>query len=137
MKVLIDTNVLIDYISKREPYFNSANSIMMFCSDDVLDGCIAAHSIMDAFYITRKEYTIEERKSILSRICLIVDVVGIDSVKIMNALNNNDFSDVEDCLQMECAKEFSSDYIVTRNVKDFEHSSIPAILPEDFLKLLG
>ena len=137
MKVLIDTNVLIDYISKREPFFDAANKVIMLCANDTISGCIAAHSIMDAFYITRKEYTVEERKKLLSRICIIVEVVGIDKIKILNALQNDDFSDVEDCLQMECAKDFSADYIVTRNTSDFAHSSVPAITPDDFLKLIG
>ena len=54
--------------------------------------------------------------------------LSVDRGKIINALNNEDFSDIEDCLQMECAKAFSVDYIVTRNIKDFEKSIIPAIL---------
>lgn len=47
---------------------------------------------------------------------------------------NEAFSDVEDCLQSQCAKRFSASYIITRNIKDFEHSDVPAILPDDFLK---
>ena len=68
---------------------------------------------------------------------MILDVVGIDKNKIINALSNDKFSDVEDCLQMECAKDFSADYIVTRNIKDFANSSIKPILPSDFLKLVS
>lgn len=91
---------------------------------------------MNSIYITRKEYTLEERRKILIGLCKNLDVVGIDRGKIINALNNDDFSDIEDCLQMECAKAFSVDYIVTRNIKDFEKSVIPAILPDEFLKII-
>lgn len=136
MKVLIDTNILIDYISKREPYFEAANSILMLCANEEIGGCIAAHSVMNSIYITRKEYTLEERRKILIGLCKILDVVGIDRGKIINALNNDDFSDIEDCLQMECAKAFTVDYIVTRNIKDFEKSVIPAILPDKFLEII-
>ena len=68
------------------------------------------------------------------RLCNLLTVVGIDKAKIISALANDDFTDVEDCLQSECAKEFSADYIVTRNVKDFQNSEIPAISPDEFLK---
>lgn len=137
MRILIDTNVLVDYISERELYFNDADRIITLCADEKIDGSIAAHSVMDAFYITRKEYTVDQRRKILTRLCLILDVVGIDKNKIINALSNDKFSDVEDCLQMECAKDFSADYIVTRNIKDFANSSIKPILPSDFLKLVS
>ena len=61
-------------------------------------------------------------------------VEGIDSFKILSALDNEDFSDFEDCLQEECAVAISADYIITRNAKDFALSRVPAILPNEFLK---
>jgi hypothetical protein len=60
--------------------------------------------------------------------------VEINAELIRNVLLNNDFDDIEDCLQAECALSVHADYIVTRNTKDYIHSKIPAILPEDFLK---
>lgn len=136
MRILIDTNVLIDYISKREPYFLNAEQIITLCANEKIYGCIAAHSVMDAIYITRKEYSIDERKNILKKICLILDVVGVDKYKIINSLSNDKFTDIEDCLQMECAKEFFADYIVTRNIKDFKNSVIKPIMPDEFLKMV-
>lgn len=136
MKILIDTNILIDYFMERKPYFENANSIIILCSDDKLKGGIAAHSVSNAIYIMRKEYSVVERKKLLFGICKILKVISIDSKKIMNSLNNDKFDDFEDCLQVECAKEFNADYIITRNIKDFESSEIPAILPDEFLKKL-
>lgn len=54
MKILIDTNVLIDYIEKRQPFSESAEKIMNACVDDEIEGCIAAHSVSNLFYILRK-----------------------------------------------------------------------------------
>ena len=102
-----------------------------------IDGCIAAHSVTNAFYILRKEFTLDERRKNLKDLFTILTVVGIDKNKLLSALDNLGFDDVEDCLQMECAKDFSADYIVTRNIKDFENSSVKPILPEDFLKLIN
>ncbi|MCH5348302.1 MAG: PIN domain-containing protein [Oscillospiraceae bacterium] len=134
MKILIDTNVLIDYILRREPYTDDAEKIIFLCKNMQIEGCIAAHSIMNIFYILRKLMTLEKRKKFLNYISEFIEIIGIDRRKIISAVNNDQFTDVEDCLQTECAKEFSADYIVTRNVKDFQNSTIPAISPDDFLK---
>jgi len=97
---------------------------------------MAAHSVSNAFYILRKDYSVEKRKEMLINLCNIVDIVDIDKQKILASLHNEDFSDIEDCLQMECAIRANVNYIITRNLSDFASSAIPAILPSDFLKLL-
>lgn len=134
MRILLDTNILIDFIAQRPSFVKSAKNILELCTDKKIDGCIAAHSITNAFYILRKELTSDDRRRVLVGLCELLTVVGIDKDKLIAALENDDFSDVEDCLQTECAKAFSADYIVTRNIKDFENSAVPAILPDDFLK---
>ncbi len=136
MRVLLDTNVLIDYISKRDVFFDDANRIITLCANETISGCIAAHSVMDALYIIRKEYSLAERRTIFTGLSTIVDIVGIDKHNIMKAINNDDFSDIEDCLQMECAKDYNANYIITRNIKDYKNSSVQPILPSDFLKLI-
>jgi hypothetical protein len=60
--------------------------------------------------------------------------VGISKQHILNALANEDFDDVEDCLQADCAQTARAAYIITRNIGDSSNSSIPVILPEHFLK---
>lgn len=132
---MIDTNVLADLLLGRDPYYDIAYNIPAMCADKKVYGYIAAHSIPDLFYILRKSMTKEERKEALKDICQIVKVKGIDSFKILSALNNENFSDFEDCLQEECAVAISADYIVTRNTKDFASSRVPAILPDEFLKV--
>jgi hypothetical protein len=69
-------------------------------------------------------------------LCQTISVVGISTELILNILSNNDFDDIEDCLQAECAKSVNADYIVTQNIGDYTHCEIPAILPEDLLKEL-
>ena len=87
------------------------------------------------FFILRKVYNVKERKEILSNLCSIFDVEGIDKAKLLAGLQNEDFTDFEDCLQMECAKAYGAEYIVTRNIDDYKLSDIKAILPKDYLKL--
>ena len=134
MRALIDTNVLIDYVSKRFPYYAAAVQIVDACDKSLFDGCIAAHSIPDIFYILRKSVPADERRETLRRLCQIFEVVKLDEEKLLSALNDADFTDFEDCLQSLCALDFHADYIVTRNPKDFARSGIPAITPDEFLK---
>lgn len=67
-------------------------------------------------------------------LCRILTVAGIDEDMIIRALQNTEFTDFEDCLQMECAREFEAEVIITRNLADFQHSPIPAILPDEFIE---
>lgn len=132
-KVLVDTNVLLDYLLMREPFYKDSYKIISDCVEGKVDGCIAAHSISNMFFILRKDFEIVERREILVSICKIFTVEGIDSEKLLAGLYNEEFSDFEDCLQMECAKSFGADYIITRNVNDYKNSKIPAITPKEFM----
>lgn len=135
MRVLIDTNILLDYFAKREPYLSASEKIITWCAEGKIDGCVAAHSLTNIFYILRKIFTIDERRALLSDLCEIFEVEAIDVIKIKSALKNKDFDDIEDCLQAECAKAFQADFILTRNIKDFQNALIPCLLPDDFLKI--
>lgn len=130
MKILI---ILVDYISEREPFFDNAREILSLCKTSRLKACIAAHSVTNIFYILRREIPENERRKILKYLCKLLTVVSVNKSRLITALDNSDFKDMEDCLQVECAKTFRADYIVTRNIKDFEKSTVPAVTPEEFL----
>lgn len=134
-KILIDTNVLLDYLLEREPFFEDAKEVILSCTDGKIKGCIAAHSIPDMFFILRKDYNAKERREVLLNLCKIFDVEGIDKAKLILALTNEDFSDFEDCLQTECAKSYGADYIVTRNISDYSTSEVKAVEPKDYLEM--
>ena len=134
-RILVDTNVLLDYLLTREPFYEDAEKIVHACVDGKVKGCIAAHSISNMYFILRKDYSAEERREVLSSLCSIFEIEGIDKAKLLSGLQNEEFSDFEDCLQMECAKAYKADYIVTRNISDYKTSEIKAILPKDYLSL--
>ena len=134
-RILVDTNVLLDYLLTREPFYEDAKKIVLACVQGTVKGCIAAHSISNMFFILRKDYNAKERREVLVNLCSIFDVEGLDKAKILSGLQNEDFSDFEDCLQMECAKAYGAKYIVTRNIDDYKMSEIKAILPGDYLKI--
>ncbi len=135
MRILLDTNVLLDYLAQCEPFVVKAREIIALCCRDKVKGYIAAHSITDCFYIMRK-MPANERKSAILSVLNLFTVIGIDRDKLIAALNNADFEDIEDCLQAVCAEDQGIDYIVTRNVKDFAGSSVPPVTPETFLNEL-
>lgn len=134
MIVFIDTNILVDYLTKRELGYEISHTIFDMCTEQKIKGYISAHSILDTLYIMRK-YPLDYRKSRILNVCKIVDIAGDNSKEILNALNNNEFTDIEDCVQAECALSVNADYIITRNIKDFSKSKVRPIFPEDFLKL--
>lgn len=134
-RILVDTNVLLDYLLIREPFYKDAEKIVHACVEGTVKGCIAAHSISNMFFILRRDYDTRERREVLSNLCSIFDVEGIDKRKLLLGLQNEDFLDFEDCLQMECAKAYNAGYIVTRNLDDYKLSEVQAILPREYLEL--
>jgi len=134
LTVLIDTDVLIDFLILRGQFTKNARLIIQKSQERKFSIFLAAHSITNIFYILRRIYTAPERKKLLLDLCRIISVVEIGYGLILNALNSTNFDDIEDCLQAECAKAVNADFILTRNIKHYINSGIPAILPEDLLK---
>jgi len=134
MRILIDTNVIMDYIVKRETFSDDAEKVIALCMENGVQACIAAHTVSNLHYILRKHLTNEQRKDILLKICRMFTVIGIDAAKLVSALQDDNFNDFEDCLQVECAKDFGADFIVTRNAKDFQGSNVPVTEPSNFIR---
>lgn len=136
MRVLFDTNIILDILEKRLPYYDASKSVLESCVSGNITGYIALHSISNIFYILRKRYSTTDRRKLLLDILNLLRIAGADHESVINALQREDFSDFEDCLQDECAKQIHADYIVTRNTTDFSVSDIPAINPESLSKIL-
>lgn len=136
MKVLIDTNVILDWMMKREPNASNAKLIMEQCLFGEIDGYVTSHSFADIFYILRKDYSVEKRKKLLSLLCEGMKVVSEDKDTIRAVLHKEEWRDFEDGLQMQCAQNVKADYIVTQNLKDFQDSEIEALNEEQFCKLI-
>ena len=136
MRILFDTNVIMDFIVDREPFTGDAEKVIGLCIEKDVECSIAAHSIPNLFYILKRYLNLQERRDILLKICEMFRVVGIDSRKLESSLKNEGFTDFEDCLQFECALEFEADYLLTRNTADFEHSTIPIIEPKALIDKL-
>lgn len=133
MVVLIDTNILLNYITSREDkYLNESIKIVELCALGKLDGYIAFHTLSTLWYVLRKKSD-KERRDNLRDICTIFSVASASQTEIMDAIEKDSFADFEDCLQDKCAKEVGADYIITVNEKDFTNSEVNAINPSEFL----
>jgi predicted nucleic acid-binding protein len=133
MVVLIDTNILLDCFISRQPFVDNAKKVLRLCFRKECNSYIAAHSVTNIFYILRKDFSVSKRKKMLIELCEYIEIAGIQKKQVIDALVNENFDDLEDCLQIECARMVNADYIVTRDITDFSASPIPAILPEVFL----
>ena len=123
-------------LETREPYFEDSYRALLLCAEEKVKGYMAFHSIPNIFYIMRKTHDKEKRRELLIEICNVLTVVSASHEKVVDAINRQDFSDFEDCLQMQCAKEIQADYIITRNVNDYLCSDIEAISPKRFLEIM-
>ena len=135
MHVLFDTNIVLDVLEKRLPFYEASKLALERCISGEIIGYIALHSVSNIYYILRKRYSAADRRRLLLDILNLLQIANADHESVRNALQREDFFDFEDCLQDECAKQIHADYIVTRNINDFSISEIPAITPEDFLEL--
>lgn len=136
MAVLIDTNVLLNYITNRDDvYLEQSVKIVEMCAKGEVQGYIAFHTLSILWYVLRKKSS-EERRKNLRDICSIFYVAAASQTEIMDAIERDSFEDFEDCLQDKCAKEVGADYIITINERDYYNSEIPAVNPADFLECI-
>ncbi len=134
MIVLIDTNLILDILQNRMPFYHSSNTVLTYCASGQIKGYIALHSISNLFYVLKNYYSTKERKRLLLGILNFLQIAEVKHDTIKNVLLRTDFPDFENCLQDECAKRVHASYIITRNAGDFSSSEIPVLTPIDFLK---
>lgn len=131
MKILVDTNVIIDALTGREPFREAAEGIFMLAANQTEDMYITASSATDIYYLIRKYlHNTEKAKSTMSKIFELFDILDVTAGDCQEALCI-DMKDYEDAVVSCCANRNQMDYIVTRNIRDYEQSKVKAILPED------
>lgn len=131
MKILIDTNVIIDNFVIREPFNENANKIFTMVIEDRITGYISTSSITDVYYILHKTFSDKESRRIVEILLNLLQVIEVTKNDCFAALVSP-VSDFEDALVTVCADKVDIDFIVTR---DNEFLKIPkAISPNDFLE---
>jgi predicted nucleic acid-binding protein len=132
-KLLIDTNIVIDLLAKREPYFFDSAGLFSLADKKEVKLSVSSLTFANTNYTLSKTKNLNETKTILRKLKLIVDVLPLDDKIIGLALNDTDFEDFEDGLQYFSAIENNQDIIITRNLKDFIKSKIPVMTADEYL----
>ena len=135
VNVLIDTNVILDVLCNRTDFVEASAAVLKYCEVKEIQGYVSALSFPNIVYIMRKELTNEKIKEIINTLSLILTVADLKASDLKKAADL-DFNDFEDALQAVCASKVQAQYIVTRNIKDFQNSKIPAIKPAELLERL-
>lgn len=137
MKIMCDTNVIIDVLLEREPFVEDSYKILKLCEEHKIDGFVSASSVTDIFYFVRKyTHSIELAYKAVGKLLEIVKVCSVTNNDILIAFQNafqKRAKDFEDCLVATCAKSIHCDYIATRNKRDFEGFDIPVLTPNEIL----
>jgi len=133
-KVLIDTDVILDFFFDRKPFSNYATQLMHLCAENKIIGYTTPVIISNVYYLLRKvsnhKTVIEKLKQLLS----FISILNMNQIVVRNALYSN-FKDFEDALQNFSAMEQRNiKVILTRNIKDFKKSELVILTPETFLK---
>lgn len=128
MRILIDCNVLLDVMDKRQPHYPHSAAVFNACESG-LAGAIAWHSVANAYYLSEDKTA---AKTFFHAMLAFLQIVGGDTARLQRALTLP-MTDFEDALQAVLAEQFQADYIVTRNTDDFKRSPVPALTPQKFL----
>lgn len=134
-KIFIDTNILIDLLTKREPFYISASKLFTLSDRKKIKLEISSLTFANVFYLLSKELDRQKAKQILRKFKLLVNVLPLDD-KIINLALNSDFKDFEDAIQYYTAIENNLEIIITRNLKDFKLSKIPVMTADEYLILI-
>ena len=135
MNLLIDTNVIMDILGKREPFFQDSYAALRKAIKAETECLLSVSAVTDIFYMLRKSlHSAEQAKEQIEQLSQFVTFADVQGMDIQTALMRN-MSDFEDAVVDAVAERNGSGYILTRNVKDFSESTIPAITPTDFLNI--
>ena len=136
MKALIDTNVIVDALTSREPWKESAEKIFLMAANCVVDVYITASTATDIYYLVRKYlHSTEQAKQVMGKLYSLMEILAVTRNECIDALASA-VNDYEDAVIERTAAKADMDYIITRNIKDYQNGMIKAILPDDFITLM-
>lgn len=134
MTILLDTNVILDILQKREPFFADSYKALRKAIEGEADCLISATAATDIFYVLRKALqSSQQAKGHIEQLSQLVTFADVQGVDIHTALMRS-MPDFEDAVVDAVAERHGASYIVTRNIRDFAGSVVQAITPTDFLK---
>jgi predicted nucleic acid-binding protein len=135
MKLLIDTNVLLDVIQQRKPHDAFAQRLLSLFERGEVTGYVSAISFNNIFYILRKQIGATEARNALRSLRSIFKVVALDE-RIIDVALTHEVADFEDAIQAECARAVDASCVVTRNTQDFVRLNMSTMSAEQVLAII-
>ena len=134
-RILFDSDVIIDVMIQRQPFVSNSTLALDTATNPDIEAYLAAHAVTNIFYILRPKRGIPKTLEILDRLLQILNVAVVNDSIIRSALKST-MTDFEDAVTSEAAQVAGVELIVTRNIKDYASSPVPAVVPETFLTML-
>jgi len=135
VKVLFDTNVVLDVLLAREPHAAVAARLFALVDSERIDGAVCATTVTTVAYVATKAVGGRQAKKLLRQLLDLFAVAGVDR-QVLEAALRLDFEDVEDAVFHEAARAWGAAGIVTRNGRDFARASLPVFDPAELLAAL-
>jgi predicted nucleic acid-binding protein len=135
-RLLIDTNIVIDLLSEREPFYTSSAQVFSLGDKGKLDLSVSSLTFANTNYILSRQKTPKEAREILRRFRILVKVLSLNDKIIDLALNDSNYKDFEDGIQYYTAIENEQEIILTRDLQGFKESKIPVMTADEFLSSL-
>jgi predicted nucleic acid-binding protein len=136
VKVLFDTDVLLDVLLDREPFTEASAQLLSLAELARIDGCVASTSVTTIYYLTRKSLGAAKTRRAVDDLLSLLEVAPVNRIVLTQAVTSK-FVDFEDAVIAHAAHEARADLIATRNVKDLKHSPVPAQTPDDILAAMA
>ena len=133
MNVLIDGNIILDVLQNRKHHAEASSKVWKLCETNLVEGYVSALTFADMVYVMRKELTPEMIQEVLGKLSLIFHFTEL-SISDLEKAAGMMWNDYEDAVQAATAERIRAAAIVTRNIKDYLQSKIPAFTPAEFLK---
>ena len=135
-KLFIDTDIILDILAKRDPFYNPAARLFALIDEKKIDAYTTPVVFSNLFYILSKFKSRSFAHSSLRKLRLLLTIIQVDE-KVIDLALNSEFKDFEDAIQFYAAKFHNLDFIITRNVKDFVSKEIIVLTAEDYIERFG
>ncbi|EHQ01189.1 type II toxin-antitoxin system VapC family toxin [Gillisia limnaea] len=132
-RILIDTNIVIDLLSKRKDFYNDAANLFSLADKKELKLAISSLTFANTNYILKKLKSAKEAREILRKFKVLVELLSLEDKITELSLSDESFPDFEVGLQYYSAIENEIDIIITRNKKDFKNSKLPVLTAKEYL----
>ncbi len=134
MRVLLDTNVLMDVLLERQPFVDESAKVMDQVVRGAVTGLIGATTVTTIFYLARREIGAKEAMRHIQKLLNLCEVASVTR-SVLDAATTSNAPDFEDAVLAEAAHQAGAQAIITRNLKDFAHSPVRAYTPRQWLAM--